>query len=93
MTIIGVEPAGLNAALVLGRARKKVTIIDGVRMRGACVSINRGLTARIGLPDICAATFEDDFAVTGRFGCSGHSASWLRDIAIIPHLNEVCYHE
>lgn len=35
VAIIGGGPAGLNASLVLGRARKKVAVIDAGRPRNA----------------------------------------------------------
>ncbi|WP_127529537.1 NAD(P)/FAD-dependent oxidoreductase [Paenibacillus kobensis] len=46
VTIIGGGPGGLNAALVLGRARKKVTIIDEGRPRNAVTREVHGFLTR-----------------------------------------------
>lgn len=49
VTIIGGGPAGLNAALVLGRARKKVAIIDEGRPRNAVTREVHGFLTRDGI--------------------------------------------
>jgi len=49
VTIIGGGPAGLNAALVLGRARKKVTIVDEGRPRNAVTRKVHGFLTRDGI--------------------------------------------
>ncbi|GED69850.1 pyridine nucleotide-disulfide oxidoreductase [Brevibacillus reuszeri] len=47
--IIGSGPAGLNAALVLGRARKKVMVIDEGRPRNAVTHKTHGFLTRDGI--------------------------------------------
>ncbi len=49
VAIIGGGPAGLNAALVLGRARKNVTVIDEGRPRNAVTRETHGFLTRDGV--------------------------------------------
>lgn len=49
VAIIGGGPAGLNAALVLGRARKKVVLIDDGRPRNAVTREVHGFLTRDGI--------------------------------------------
>lgn len=49
VTIIGGGPAGLNAALILGRARKKVAVIDDGRPRNAVTREVHGFLTRDGI--------------------------------------------
>lgn len=49
VAIIGGGPAGLNAALVLGRARKKVALIDEGRPRNAVTRETHGFLTRDGI--------------------------------------------
>lgn len=49
VVIIGGGPAGLNAALVLGRARKNVVIIDDVRPRNWVTRKTHGFLTRDGI--------------------------------------------
>ncbi|WP_088053239.1 NAD(P)/FAD-dependent oxidoreductase [Virgibacillus dakarensis] len=49
VAIIGGGPAGLNAALVLGRARKNVTVIDEGRPRNAVTRESHGFLTRDGI--------------------------------------------
>lgn len=49
VAIIGGGPAGLNAALVLGRARKKVAVIDEGRPRNAVTRETHGFLTRDGI--------------------------------------------
>jgi thioredoxin reductase len=49
VAIIGGDPAGLNAALVLGRARKKVAVIDEGRPRNAVTRETHGFLTRDGI--------------------------------------------
>lgn len=47
--IIGGGPAGLNAALVLGRARRTVALIDHGRPRNAVTHASHGFITRDGI--------------------------------------------
>ena len=47
--VIGAGPAGLNAALVLGRARRRVLVIDGGEPRNAASHAMHGFLSRDGL--------------------------------------------
>ncbi|GAA2721389.1 NAD(P)/FAD-dependent oxidoreductase [Cellulomonas aerilata] len=48
--IIGAGPAGLSAALVLGRARRDVVVVDSGRPRNAAATTMYGYLSRDGLP-------------------------------------------
>jgi thioredoxin reductase len=48
--IIGGGPAGLSAALVLGRCRRRVVVLDSGRYRNADASVVRGFLTREGMP-------------------------------------------
>nr|WP_275100787.1 FAD-dependent oxidoreductase [Paenibacillus dendritiformis] len=47
--IIGGGPAGLNAALVLGRARRRVALLDSNRPRNAVTHASHGFITRDGV--------------------------------------------
>jgi len=48
--VIGAGPAGLSAALVLGRARRDVVVVDSGRPRNAAAASMHGFLSRDGLP-------------------------------------------
>ncbi|MDF9790834.1 thioredoxin reductase [Methylorubrum extorquens] len=48
--IVGGGPAGLNAALILGRARRKVLLCDASQPRNAATPLTWGLFTRDGTP-------------------------------------------
>lgn len=50
VVIIGGGPAGLSAALVLGRARRKVAVVDSGEPRNAAAHESHGFLTRDGLP-------------------------------------------
>jgi thioredoxin reductase len=50
VVIIGGGAAGLSAALVLGRARRRVAVVDGGRPRNAPAAHMQGFLSRDGLP-------------------------------------------
>lgn len=50
VVIIGGGPAGLSAALVLGRARRKVALVDSGEPRNAAAHESHGFLTRDGLP-------------------------------------------
>jgi thioredoxin reductase len=47
--IIGGGPAGLNAALILGRARRKIILIDNNNPRNAVTQESHGFITRDGV--------------------------------------------
>ncbi|GAA4067409.1 NAD(P)/FAD-dependent oxidoreductase [Actinomadura miaoliensis] len=50
VVVVGAGAAGLNAALLLGRARRRVTVIDAGRPRNAPAAHMHGFLSRDGLP-------------------------------------------
>ena len=48
--VIGAGPAGLSAALVLGRARRSVVVVDSGRPRNAAAASMQGYLSRDGFP-------------------------------------------
>src|SRR5262245_57164544 len=50
VVIIGGGPAGLSAALVLGRARRKVALVDAGEPRNAAAHESHGFLTRDGIP-------------------------------------------
>ena len=50
VAIIGGGPAGLSAALVLGRARRRVVVIDAGTPRNAPAAHMQGFLSRDGTP-------------------------------------------
>ncbi len=48
--VVGAGPAGLNAALLLGRARRQILVCDAGALRNAPVAHMRGFLSRDGLP-------------------------------------------
>jgi thioredoxin reductase len=50
VVIVGGGPAGLNAALTLGRARRRVLLVDGGQPRNAPAQAVHGFLSRDGLP-------------------------------------------
>ncbi|WP_034383577.1 NAD(P)/FAD-dependent oxidoreductase [Deinococcus sp. YIM 77859] len=54
--VIGAGPAGLNAALVLGGARRRVLLLDGGPPRNAKATAAHGVFTRDGAPPVCLKT-------------------------------------
>jgi thioredoxin reductase len=50
VVIVGAGPAGLSAALVLGRARRKVAVVDSGEPRNAAAHESHGFLTRDGVP-------------------------------------------
>lgn len=64
VAIIGGGPAGLNAALVLGRARKNIAVIDEGRPRNAVTRASHGFLTRDGItPSEFRSLAKDEISV------------------------------
>jgi thioredoxin reductase len=50
VVVVGAGAAGLNAALVLGRARRRVTVVDAGAPRNAPAGHMHGFLSRDGMP-------------------------------------------
>ncbi|MFB7187318.1 NAD(P)/FAD-dependent oxidoreductase [Streptomyces sp. NPDC056178] len=66
VVVVGAGAAGLNAALLLGRARRKVVVIDAGEPRNAPASHMHGFLSRDGLPP--AALLDLGRAEIARYG-------------------------
>ncbi len=77
VVVIGGGAAGLSAALVLGRARRRVAIIDGGEPRNAPAAHMQGFLSRDGMPPA-------DLLAAGREEAIGYGAEFIAgDVQII----------
>ena len=53
VVVVGGGAAGLNAALVLGRARRRVAVVDAGAPRNAPAAHMQGFLSRDGMPRAC----------------------------------------
>ncbi len=74
VVVIGAGPAGLSAALVLGRARRSVTVVDGGSPRNACSAALHGFLTRDG-------TAPADFLAVARREVTGYGVEVVADEA------------
>ena len=65
VVIVGGGAAGLSAALVLGRARRKVVVVDAGAPRNAPAAHMQGFLSRDGMPPA-------DFLAAGRAEVTGY---------------------
>ena len=79
VVIVGGGAAGLNAALVLGRARRRVAVIDGGAPRNAPAAHMQGFLSRDGMPPA-------ELLAAGRAEVTGYGVEILDDqvLAIEP---------
>lgn len=84
--IIGAGPAGLNAALVLGGARRRVLLLDGGPPRNAKASAAHGVFTRDGTPPVRLKTIglEDlaPYPVTVRSGVAREARALPNGFAV-----------
>ncbi|KRV48525.1 thioredoxin reductase [Wenjunlia vitaminophila] len=71
VVVIGAGAAGLNAALVLGRARRRVAVVDSGAPRNAPAAHMHGFVSRDGTPPA-------ELLAVGRAEVSGYGAELLR---------------
>ncbi|WP_152188891.1 NAD(P)/FAD-dependent oxidoreductase [Georgenia satyanarayanai] len=74
VVVIGAGPAGLSAALVLGRARRSVTVVDAGSPRNACSPAVHGFLTRDG-------STPADFLAAARQEVSGYGVELVADEA------------
>src|SRR6478735_6609805 len=74
--VIGGGAAGLSAALVLGRARRRVAVVDAGEPRNAAAAHMQGFLSRDGMsPGDLLAVGRDEAAAYGVEFISGHVTS------------------
>ena len=74
--IVGAGPAGLSAALMLGRCRRSVLICDTGRPRNAASQAMHGYLSRDGVPPL-------EFLATGRRELERYETLLLRQVAVV----------
>src|SRR5258708_25156794 len=72
VVVVGGGAAGLSAALVLGRARRRVAVVDGGAPRNAPAARMQGFLARDGTPPA-------DLLAAGRAEVTGYGVQLIRD--------------
>ncbi|SDH42703.1 Thioredoxin reductase [Sinosporangium album] len=75
VVVVGGGPAGLSAALILGRARRSVLVIDGGRPRNASAAHMHGFLSRDGAPP-------GDLLEAGRREVAGYGGTVLQGRAL-----------
>src|SRR6476661_1562963 len=74
--IVGAGPAGLSAALILGRSRRRVLVCDTGRPRNAASHAMHGFLSRDGMPP-------REFLAIAREQLRQYDTVELRDIAVV----------
>ncbi|MGK2947397.1 MAG: NAD(P)/FAD-dependent oxidoreductase [Acidimicrobiales bacterium] len=72
VVVVGGGAAGLSAALVLGRARRRVAVVDAGRPRNAPAAHMQGYLSRDGMPPA-------DLLAAGRAEVAGYGVEVIRD--------------
>src|SRR5262245_26822697 len=76
VTIVGAGPAGLSAALMLGRCRRRVLVCDTGRPRNAASQAIHGYLTRDGMPPA-------EFLAAARREIEPYATVELRDVAVV----------
>jgi thioredoxin reductase len=74
VVVVGGGPAGLNAALVLGRCRRRVVVLDAGKPRNAAAPHSHGFLTRDGAPPL-------DIIAAGRREVAGYGVD-LRELEV-----------
>ena len=72
VAVVGGAAAGLSAALVLGRARRRVTVVDAGAPRNAPAAHMQGFLSRDGMPPA-------DLSAAGRVEVTGYGVELVED--------------
>ena len=75
VVVVGGGAAGLSAALVLGRARRRVAVVDGAEPRNAPATHMHGYLSRDGMPPA-------DLAAVGRDEASGYGVEFIDGLVV-----------
>lgn len=75
VVVVGGGPAGLSAALVLGRARRKVAVVDAGSPRNAPAAHLQGFLTRDGMPP-------GDLLAAGRLEVAGYGVVLVDDLVV-----------
>lgn len=82
IVIVGAGPAGLSAALILGRARKRVLLVDAGPPRNAAAEHVQGFVTRDGIPPA-------EFRRIGRAQLAPYDSVELRDARVSAITGEI----
>src|SRR3977135_4413506 len=72
VVVVGGGAAGLSAALVLGRARRRIVVVDGGAPRNAPAAHMQGFLSRDGMPPL-------DLLAAGRAEVTGYGVELVED--------------
>src|SRR6188768_2122485 len=75
VVVVGGGPAGLSAALVLGRARRRVAVVDAGAPRNAPAAHMQGFLSRDGMAPA-------DFLAAGRGEVTSYGVELIQDRAV-----------
>src|SRR4051794_35414668 len=75
VVIVGGGAAGLSAALVLGRARRRVAVVDAGAPRNAPAAHMHGYLSRDGMPPA-------DLLAVGRAEVTGYGVELIEDVVL-----------
>src|SRR5689334_22114413 len=85
--IVGAGPAGLSAALMLGRSRRRVLVCDTGRPRNAASRAMHGFLTRDGMPPL-------EFLAVAREQLRQYDTVETRDVEVVAasYRSDACFH-